>query len=165
MEASVETYLVVALAFAVFSAVTAIGSSLVLGIGFERLRAGFEVVRKQTGYFSDAIFTLEKRVDAQDVVIASGGINTDKAESLVRHAENLLTELTHVAKGMKQEGPQPAQTPAGTAIQGAAPSTLMIKNDALPPTMNLYASQWDKGQWDKGQWDKGQDDTRKVTLM
>ena len=63
MDVSVETYLVVALAFAVFSAVTAIGSSLVLGIGFERLRAGFEVVRKQSAYFSDAIFTLEKRVD------------------------------------------------------------------------------------------------------
>lgn len=152
MEVSVETYLVVALAFAVFSAVTAIGSSLVLGIGFERLRAGFEIVRKQTGYFSDAIFTLEKRVDAQDVVIANGGINTYKAESLVRHAENLLTELTHVAKGMKQDAPETAR-PASSGE--TAPSVLMVKNDALPPTMNLYASQWDTGN----------DDKRQVTLM
>lgn len=152
MEVSVETYLVVALAFAVFSAVTAIGSSLVLGIGFERLRAGFEIVRKQTGYFSDAIFTLEKRVDGQDAVIANGGINTDKAESLVRHAENLLTELTHVAKGMK-ENTQPGGA-SDSAVE-ATPSVLMVKNESLPATMNLYASQWDLGN----------DEKRQITLM
>lgn len=152
MDVSVETYLVVALAFAVFSAVTAIGSSLVLGIGFERLRAGFEVVRKQTGYFSDAIFTLEKRVDEQENVIASGGINTDRAESLVRHAETLLTELTHVAKGMKEDAH--VTVPADSSEE-AVPSTLMVKNDALPPTMNLYASQWDVSK----------DDKRQITLM
>ena len=150
MDVSVETYLVVALAFAVFSAVTAIGSSLVLGIGFERLRAGFEVVRKQTGYFSDAIYTLEKRVDDQDVKMASGGINTDKAESLVRHAENLLTELTHVARGMKTEA---AEAPAAEETK---PMTIDVKNEALPATMSHYASQWG---------DLGKDDKRQVTLM
>lgn len=150
MDVSVETYLVVALAFAVFSAVTAIGSSLVLGIGFERLRAGFEIVRKQTGYFSDSIFTLEKRVDEQDVKLATGGINTDKAESLVRHAENLLTELTHVARGMKSE----AETiPVKEESQ---PMTIEVKNEALPITMSHYASQWG---------DLVKDDKRQVTLM
>lgn len=63
MELNVETLLVVALAFAVFAAVSAIGSSLVLGVGFERLRAGFEVVKKQSGYFSDAIYRLDQRVE------------------------------------------------------------------------------------------------------
>ncbi|MFN3828029.1 MAG: hypothetical protein ACK4NR_10455 [Micavibrio sp.] len=150
MEVSVETYLVVALAFAVFSAVTAIGSSLVLGIGFERLRAGFEVVRKQTGYFSDAIFTLEKRVDEQDVKLATGGINTDKAESLVRHAETLLTELTHVARGMKADAQGPEKSEETPAM------TIGIKSEALPPTMAQYASQWG---------DLGQDDKRQITLM
>lgn len=148
MDVSAETYLVVALAFAVFSAVTAIGSSLVLGIGFERLRAGFEVVRKQTGYFSDAIFTLEKRVDEQDVKLATGGINTDKAESLVRHAENLLTELTHVARGMKTEAEAPV-------TEDSIPLTISTKDEVLPTTMTLYASQWG---------DIGKDDKR-VTLM
>lgn len=152
MDVSVETYLVVALAFAVFSAVTAIGSSLVLGIGFERLRAGFEVVRKQTGYFSDAIFTLEKRVDEQEAVLASGGINTDRAESLVRHAETLLTELTHVAKGMKEDA---SAAGSKAPAQETTSSTLMVSNDTLPPTMNLYASQWDMGK----------DDKRQITLM
>lgn len=150
MDVSVETYLVVALAFAVFSAVTAIGSSLVLGIGFERLRAGFEIVRKQTGYFSDAIFTLEKRVDEQDVKMATGGMNTDKAESLVRHAENLLTELTHVARGMKEEATAPVE-----AEEETAPATIAVKSESLPPTMALYSSQWDLGK----------DDKRQITLM
>jgi chromosome segregation ATPase len=51
---------------AVFSAVAAVGTSLVLGAGFERLRNGFEVVRKQTGFFSDAIHKLEEKVDIVD---------------------------------------------------------------------------------------------------
>ena len=150
MDVSVETYLVIALAFAVFSAVTAIGSSLVLGIGFERLRAGFEVVRKQTGYFSDAIFTLEKRVDEQDVKLATGGINTDKAESLVWHAENLLTELTHVARGLKTEAEAPA------AKEESHPMTIDVTNEALPTTIAHYASQWGE---------LGNDEKRQATLM
>lgn len=63
MTIAVETYLVVALAFAVFAAVTALGSSLVLGAGFERLRAGFELIKSQTGFFSEAIHKLDKRLD------------------------------------------------------------------------------------------------------
>jgi chromosome segregation ATPase len=52
--------------FAVFAAVAAVGSSMVLGIGFERLRAGFEVVKKQTGFFADAIHKLDQRADELD---------------------------------------------------------------------------------------------------
>jgi hypothetical protein len=63
MTIAAETYLVVALAFAVFAAITALGSSLVLGAGFERLRAGFELIKSQTAFFSDAIHTLDKRMD------------------------------------------------------------------------------------------------------
>ena len=64
MTIAVETYLIVALAFAVFSAITALGTSLVLGIGFERLRAGFELIKGQTAYFSDSIHALDKRTDS-----------------------------------------------------------------------------------------------------
>ncbi len=64
MTIGVETCLVVAMAFAVFAAITALGSSLVLGIGFERLRAGFEVIKSQSGFFSDAIHKLDNRVDS-----------------------------------------------------------------------------------------------------
>ena len=63
MTITVATCLVVALAFAVFAAVMTVGSSVVLGIGYERLRHGFETIRKQTGFFSDQIYQLDQRVD------------------------------------------------------------------------------------------------------
>ena len=62
----VETVVAMALMMAVFSAVAAIGTSIVLGAGFERLRAGFEVISKQTGFFSDAIHKLERKVEVVD---------------------------------------------------------------------------------------------------
>lgn len=65
-----EVYVVVALAFAVFAAVSAIGSAIVLGIGYERLRAGLERVKegldlvgRQTGFFSNELHKLDQRVD------------------------------------------------------------------------------------------------------
>lgn len=66
MTLDVETIVAVSLMMAVFSAVAAVGTSLVLGAGFERLRNGFEVVRKQTGFFSDAIHKLEEKVEVVD---------------------------------------------------------------------------------------------------
>lgn len=64
MMITIETCLVVSLAFAVFAAVTALGSSLVLGASFERLRAGFEILKGQTGFFSESLHKLDKRVDS-----------------------------------------------------------------------------------------------------
>ncbi|MCB1782754.1 MAG: hypothetical protein KDI13_02050 [Alphaproteobacteria bacterium] len=66
MSMEVETVVAISVMMAVFSAVAAIGTSIVLGAGFERLRAGFEVVRKQTGFFSDAIHKLEQKVEVVD---------------------------------------------------------------------------------------------------
>ena len=66
MTLDVETIVAVSLMMAVFSAVAAVGTSLVLGAGFERLRNGFEIVRKQTGFFSDAIHKLEEKVEVVD---------------------------------------------------------------------------------------------------
>src|SRR5690554_6215011 len=63
MTLSVEELLVVSLLIAVFAAVSTIGTSLFLGDGFERLRAGFENIKKQTAFFSDAIHKLDGRVD------------------------------------------------------------------------------------------------------
>lgn len=62
----VETIVAISIMMAVFSAVAAVGTSLVLGAGFERLRCGFEVISKQTGFFSDAIHKLEKKMDVVD---------------------------------------------------------------------------------------------------
>ncbi len=66
MTLEVETIVAVSLMMAVFSAVAAVGTSIVLGAGFERLRSGFEVIRKQTGFFSDAIHKLEEKVEVVD---------------------------------------------------------------------------------------------------
>ena len=55
MTMEVETIVAVSLMMAVFSAIAAIGTSVVLGAGFERLRSGFEVIRKQTGFFLSLI--------------------------------------------------------------------------------------------------------------
>jgi hypothetical protein len=61
MNVTAEMYIVISLMFAVFAAVAAVGTSIVLGAGFERLRAGFEIIRKQTGFFADAIHKLDER--------------------------------------------------------------------------------------------------------
>lgn len=66
MSVEVETIVAVSVMMAVFSAVAAIGTSIVLGAGFERLRSGFEVIRKQTGFFSDAIHKLENKMEIVD---------------------------------------------------------------------------------------------------
>ncbi len=84
MTAMMETCLIVALSFAVFSAVATVGASLALGIGFERLRAGYEVIRKQTGYFSDQIYRLDKRVETLE--------KDDRPASAEASARELLVE-------------------------------------------------------------------------
>ncbi len=66
MTLEVETVVAVSLMMAVFSAVAAVGTSIILGAGFERLRSGFEVIRKQTGFFSDALHQLEQKVEDVD---------------------------------------------------------------------------------------------------
>ena len=70
MSIEVETVVAVSVMMAVFSAVAAIGTSIVLGAGFERLRGGFEVIRKQTGFFSDAIHKLEEKMEPVDHLLA-----------------------------------------------------------------------------------------------
>lgn len=68
-----EIYVVVSLAFAVFAAVSAVGSAIVLGIGYERLRAGLErvkegldIVGRQTGFFTTELHKLEQRMDENE---------------------------------------------------------------------------------------------------
>jgi hypothetical protein len=98
MTITVETYLVVALAFAVFAAVTALGSSLVLGIGFERLRAGFEIIKSQTGFFSSAIHGLDKRMDAVEKQGSYFFSSIHKLEQQVADKDGGAPELTEAPK-------------------------------------------------------------------
>lgn len=83
MTMEVETIVAVSLMMAVFSAIAAIGTSVVLGAGFERLRSGFEVIRKQTGFFSDAIHKLEQKVEIVDGQAQSFGQAIHQMEAKV----------------------------------------------------------------------------------
>lgn len=95
MTMEVETLVAVSLMMAVFSAVAAVGTSIVLGAGFERLRTGFEVVRKQTGFFSDAIHKLEQKVDTVDK-------QTDKFSKSMTTLEAKVTNVGDQANAFTQ---------------------------------------------------------------
>lgn len=84
MNVSAEMYIVVSLMFAVFAAVAAVGTSIVLGVGFERLRNGFEIVKRQSGFFADAIYKLDERtkeLSEQTAKLKEGvSVMTDRVE-------------------------------------------------------------------------------------
>lgn len=75
MSIEVETLVAVSVMMAVFSAVTAVGTSIILSVGFKRLNAGFEVINKQAGFFSDAIYRLENKMEAVDDKADNSGDN------------------------------------------------------------------------------------------
>lgn len=117
MTVMMETCLIVALSFAVFSAVATVGASLALGIGFERLRAGYEVIRKQTGFFSDQIYTLDKRVESlendnphtpeQDAPGRRAGRSDDRPSYLSVDSQNLSAASSQhilLEGGIRPEG-------------------------------------------------------------
>lgn len=69
MSITVETFMLVSLSFAVFAAVTAIGASILLSVGYERLRSGLQrlkegldLVTRQTSFFSESIHKLDEKV-------------------------------------------------------------------------------------------------------
>lgn len=119
MELNVETCLVVALAFAVFAAVSAIGSSLVLGIGFERLRASFEVVKKQSGYFSDSLFRLDHRVETLE----------KQAEGAAAADAETVPEVTHIVADI-EEGPKAGKSRKKRAPKQPAPQIWAAGDDS-----------------------------------
>jgi len=95
MSIEVETIVAVSVMMAVFSAVAAVGTSLVLGAGFERLRSGFEVIRKQTGFFSDAIHKLEEKMEVVDN-------QTDKVTKTISVMETKVNNVGEQANAFSQ---------------------------------------------------------------
>ncbi len=95
MSIEVETIVAVSVMMAVFSAVAAVGTSLVLGAGFERLRSGFEVIRKQTGFFSDAIHKLEEKM-----VVVDG--QTDQVTKSISIMETKVSNVGEQANAFSQ---------------------------------------------------------------
>lgn len=128
MTVMMETCLIVALSFAVFSAVATVGASLALGIGFERLRAGFEVIRKQTGYFSDQIYKLDKRVETLEKderpVPAEVGVPESAAE--VEQPAYLSVDCGVLAQTKREQS-------AGVSFDApAAPSQRILLEGFMP---------------------------------
>lgn len=118
MSVSAETYIVISLMFAVFAAVAAVGTSVVLGAGFERLRAGFEIVRKQSGFFADAIYKLDQRTQKLDEEHAKikGSVTHmgERMERVEKTATFLADGIQSLEHRILQGSPaqMPAQAPA-----------------------------------------------------
>ena len=125
MSVDAETYIVISLMFAVFAAVAAVGSSMVLGAGFERLRAGFDVVRRQSGFFADAIHKLDQRtqkLDEETAKLKTGFSGVDdrmtRVEKQVIFVGDAISSIEHrILQGM------PTQEPVKTAIRMQPVST------------------------------------------
>lgn len=109
MSVSADMYIVISLMFAVFAAVAAVGSSMVLGIGFERLRAGFEIVKKQTGFFADAIHQLDQRADVLDqqhgeMKEAVSSMH-NRVEKVEKQSDFFFSSLTSLESQILEGGP------------------------------------------------------------
>lgn len=104
---SAEMFIVVALMFAVFAAVAAVGTSIVLGVGFERLRNGFEIIKKQTGFFSDAIHKLDQKTDAIQQSVSGLSTRMDNVEKQSTFFFESLTSLeSKILKGSPAQNVQ-----------------------------------------------------------
>lgn len=116
MSVSAETYIVISLMFAVFAAVAAVGTSVVLGAGFERLRAGFELVKRQSGFFSDAIYKLDQRTQKLDEEQAKLKAGVYSVNERMDRVEKQVTFMGDAVNSIEQRILQgsPAQQPAKT---------------------------------------------------
>ena len=103
MTMEVETVVAVSLMMAVFSAIAAIGTSVVLGAGFERLRSGFEVIRKQTGFFSDAIHQLEQKDEVVDQQASSFSQSIHLMEEKVNGVGKQANLFTSTVQGLEKK--------------------------------------------------------------
>ena len=103
MTMEVETVVAVSLMMAVFSAIAAVGTSVVLGAGFERLRSGFEVIRKQTGFFSDAIHKLEQKVELVDEQASSFGQSIHQMEQKVTGVSDQGNAFTSTVQKLEKK--------------------------------------------------------------
>ncbi len=103
MTMEVETLVAVSLMMAVFSAIAAIGTSIVLGAGFERLRSGFDVIRKQTGFFSDAIHKLEQKVDVVDKQTGSFSKSITTLEAKVGNVGDQASAFSESMQKLEQK--------------------------------------------------------------
>lgn len=121
MSVDAETYIVISLMFAVFAAVAAVGSSMVLGAGFERLRAGFDIVRRQSGFFADAIHKLDQRTQRLDEETAKMKSGLSDMGDRVTRVEKQVLFVGDAINSIEQRILQ------GTPDQSAPAKTIRMK--------------------------------------
>jgi hypothetical protein len=138
MPLSAEMFIVISLMFAVFAAVAAVGSSVVLGVGFERLRAGFELVKKQTGFFSDAIHKLDEHAKilderTQDIQKSVSGLST-RIDSVEKQSSFFFESLSSLESRILQ----------GSPADQASVSTDMpkVQEEASEPSIKTPTIDW-----------------------
>jgi archaellum component FlaC len=136
MAMEVETIVAVSLMMAVFSAVAAVGTSIVLGAGFERLRTGFEVISKQTGFFSDAIHKLEGKVEDVD---KQTQLFTKSISSLESQVTNVGDQANMFAESMLQMGKKVDTVDKQTAFFSEAIHKLENKVDMVSEHEDVVA--------------------------
>lgn len=140
MSVSAETYIVISLMFAVFAAVAAVGTSVVLGAGFERLRSGFEVVRKQSGFFADAIYKLDQRTQKLDEEHAKLKGNVTHLGERVERVEKTTTFLADGINSLEQRilAGSPAQQPQAEPVR----MVRAVHTIAQKPKVSSVQTEW-----------------------
>lgn len=149
MSVSAETYIVISLMFAVFAAVAAVGTSIVLGAGFERLRAGFDLVKRQSGFFADAIHKLDQRTQKLDEETSRLKAGVYSMGERVDRVEKQTTFMAEAVNSLEQrilQGNAGAQAPAKTirmhavhTVSRAKPQTQQESWISKPPVQEQAA--------------------------
>lgn len=143
MSISPETYIVISLMFAVFAAVAAVGTSVVLGAGFERLRAGFDLVKRQSGFFADAIYKLDQRtqkLDEETSKLKSGLYNVGERMDRVEKQVTFMGEAVNsIEQRILQGSPAQAQ-PAKTIRMHPVHTITAARHANAPKTQNGWVN-------------------------
>lgn len=148
MSVSAETYIVISLMFAVFAAVAAVGTSVVLGAGFERLRAGFEIIKNQTGFFADQLYKLDEKtrdLDLETAKLKAGLRDTDDRVVRVEKQTQFIGDEMNALQQRILEG-SPAQvkpaSPEARRFDGMHPvHTVQHGHQAQAPVLEISIPQ------------------------
>lgn len=142
MNISAETYIVISLMFAVFAAVAAVGTSVVLGAGFERLRAGFELVKRQSGFFSDAIYKLDQRtqkLSEETAQLKSGAYSMGERMTRVEKQTTFMAEAVNsIEQRILQGTPAQPQEPVRTMPSMHSVSTITQRPAEPRQDLNMW---------------------------
>ncbi len=124
MTITVETFMLISLTFAVFAAVTAIGASILLSVGYERLRSGMQrlkegldLVTRQTGFFSDSLHKLDEKVNTIDQQTGRFSESIDKLQVNVERVDKQTGFFSDAINRLEQKVQQVENSPQPIALK------------------------------------------------